>query len=109
MLRRFLETAASKSRLGVTDPLGLDVKDVKNPAMQSRLGKYKDERDRVDADTTSRLSPYLAAGVISARTCIREALELCGKKKVDISRDTGVGRWVQEIGASPLSMRSTRK
>ena len=22
-----------------------------------------------------------------------------GKKKVDVSRDTGIGRWVQEIGA----------
>ena len=45
-------------------------------------------------------SPYLAAGIISPRACIRATMELSdGKKKVDVSRDTGIGRWVQEIGA----------
>ncbi|EJF61171.1 hypothetical protein DICSQDRAFT_61271 [Dichomitus squalens LYAD-421 SS1] len=97
VLRRFLETMSRTSHLGVTDPLSESAKMAKNPSTQSRLGKYNDQRDRVDADTTSRMSPYLAAGVISARTCVREALETCGKKKVDISRDTGVGRWIQEI------------
>ncbi|RPD67238.1 hypothetical protein L227DRAFT_538252 [Lentinus tigrinus ALCF2SS1-6] len=97
MLRRFLYTAAQSSRLGAVDPLDDANKDVKDPGKQSRLGKYKDQRDRIDSDTTSRLSPYLAAGVISARTCVREALKATGKKKVDTSRDTGVGRWIQEI------------
>lgn len=66
------------------------------------MGKYKDQRDHLDADTTSRLSPYLAAGIISARACIREALVASGKKKVDTSRDTGIGRWIQEIGEPAL-------
>lgn len=76
---------------------------------------YNEERDRADRDTTSRLrymkeyalittindhlvSPYLASGVISARECIRAALELLGSKKVQSNRDSGVGMWIQEIG-----------
>ncbi|KAI0750757.1 DNA photolyase, FAD-binding/Cryptochrome [Daedaleopsis nitida] len=97
MLRRFLRTASRSSHLGAVDPLDDGAKDVKDPARQSRLGKYKDQRDRLDGDTTSRMSPYLASGVISARACIREALAASGKENVDTSRDTGVGRWIQEV------------
>lgn len=43
-------------------------------------------------------SPYLAAGVISARACVRATTELTANKKIDVSRDTGIGRWNQEIG-----------
>ncbi|KAI0353585.1 hypothetical protein OH77DRAFT_1407066 [Trametes cingulata] len=96
MLYRFLNTAARASQFGAVDPLADGAKPV-DPTKQSRLGKYKDARDRMDADTTSRLSPYLATGVISARACVREALKASGKKKLDVSRDTGVGRWIQEL------------
>ncbi|KAI9001086.1 DNA photolyase, FAD-binding/Cryptochrome [Trametes punicea] len=96
MLHRFLQTAARPSQFGAVDPLSEGAK-VVDPMKQSRLGRYKDARDRMDADTTSRLSPYLAAGVISARACVREALKASGKKKLDVSRDTGVGRWIQEL------------
>lgn len=97
MLRRFLVTASRSSQFGAVDPLTPGTKDV-DPTKQSRLGKYKDARDRMDADTTSRLSPYLSAGIISVRACIREALKASGKTKLDVSRDTGVGRWIQELG-----------
>ncbi|TFK92182.1 hypothetical protein K466DRAFT_582102 [Polyporus arcularius HHB13444] len=97
MLRQFLYTASRSSHLGAMDPLEDANEAVKDPGKHSRLGKYKDQRDRLDSDTTSRLSPYLAAGVISARACVREALVATGKKKVDTSRDTGVGRWIQEL------------
>lgn len=45
-------------------------------------------------------SPYLAAGVISARKCVRATLALSENRKprVDATKDTGVGRWVQELG-----------
>lgn len=43
-------------------------------------------------------SPYLAAGVISARECVRAALEFLGTRKVQTNRDSGVGMWIQEIG-----------
>jgi hypothetical protein len=47
------------------------------------------------------VSPYLAAGVISARECVRAALEFLGSKKVQTNRDSGVGTWIQEIGNYP--------
>ncbi|EIW62025.1 uncharacterized protein TRAVEDRAFT_44861 [Trametes versicolor FP-101664 SS1] len=96
MLRRFLSTAARPTQFGAVDPLTHGAQDV-DPTKKSRLAKYGDARDRMDADTTSRLSPYLSAGVISARACVREALKASGKKKLDVSRDTGVGRWIQEL------------
>jgi deoxyribodipyrimidine photo-lyase len=43
-------------------------------------------------------SPYLAAGVISARECVRTVLEFEGTRKVKTNRDSGVGMWIQEIG-----------
>lgn len=38
------------------------------------LASYHDHRDRPDLDGTSRLSPYLAAGVLSPRQCLHAAL-----------------------------------
>ena len=42
-------------------------------------------------------SPYLAAGLISPRECIRQAFKLAGGKELPGGRDTGIGMWVQEI------------
>ncbi|KZT12525.1 DNA photolyase [Laetiporus sulphureus 93-53] len=100
ILDRFLHTKSRQSQLGAVDPLsdGAEVS-AKSPTKNSRIGQYKGARDKVDADTTSRLSPYLAAGVISARECVRATMELSSntKQKIDVSGDTGVGRWVQEL------------
>ncbi|KAF8195756.1 FAD binding domain of DNA photolyase-domain-containing protein [Mycena galopus ATCC 62051] len=90
MLQRFLGTKSRSAQLGAVDPLA---KGAIDSAKHSRISVYDAERDRADKDTTSRLSPYLAAGVISARTCIRATLPDTknATKKVD------GGRWVQEI------------
>ncbi|KAI0772620.1 DNA photolyase, FAD-binding/Cryptochrome [Irpex lacteus] len=99
ILRRFLHTKTRASQGGAVDPLNLGFSEAKDSSRDSRIGKYKDMRDRVDMDTTSRLSPYLAAGVISSRACVRATLELSKNKvqKIDASRETGIGRWVQEL------------
>lgn len=56
MLQRFLHTKSRSSQLGDVNPLTDGAKPAeKNPAKDSRIGKYKDARDKVDADTTSRL------------------------------------------------------
>ena len=55
MLRRFLYSKARSSQLGAADPLSDGATEPKNQLKDSRVGKYKDARDRVDADTTSRL------------------------------------------------------
>jgi deoxyribodipyrimidine photo-lyase len=94
MLDRFLRSKARTSQLGEVNPLepGEERNEKKSRAMT-----YDSGRDKVDSDSTSRLSPYLAAGVISARTCILEILKLTKTKKVPGTRDTGLGMWVQEV------------
>jgi len=112
MLRLFFRTKSRNAHLGIANPLG---EGAETSEKRSRAMVYNKERDRADRDTTSRLrymkehariiatndypvSPYLAAGVISARECVRAALEFLGSKKVQTNRDSGVGMWIQEIG-----------
>lgn len=94
MLRRFLRTKSRHTQLGLADPL---YEGAETSEKKSRALVYNDDRDHADRDSTSRLSPYLAAGVISSRECIRAALELVGATKVNANRDTGIGMWIQEI------------
>ncbi|KAK0490822.1 DNA photolyase, FAD-binding/Cryptochrome [Armillaria novae-zelandiae] len=94
MLDRFLKTKARSSHMGVADPLASGEEESKS---SSRIVKYDTHRDAADSDTTSRLSPYLSAGVISARTCVRSTMKLLGVNKVDGGKTTGIGRWVQEL------------
>lgn len=42
-------------------------------------------------------SPYLSAGVISSRVCVRATMLLLKSDKVDGGRTSGIGRWVQEL------------
>ncbi|KIL00609.1 hypothetical protein PAXRUDRAFT_712848 [Paxillus rubicundulus Ve08.2h10] len=94
ILSRFLNTKSRPSQLGAADPLadGAEQSD-----KCSRILVYGEQRDRGDRDTTSRLSPYLSAGVISARQCVRATMSLTGLTKVDAGKTTGIGRWVQEL------------
>ncbi|TFK55985.1 hypothetical protein OE88DRAFT_1622403 [Heliocybe sulcata] len=94
MLDRFLHAKARSSQMGPSNPLseGAEMSDKKSRALV-----YKDSRDKADKDTTSRISPYLAAGVISARECVRHAMNLQGVKKVQATRDTSLGTWLMEI------------
>ncbi|KAL1747686.1 DNA photolyase, FAD-binding/Cryptochrome [Schizophyllum fasciatum] len=94
VLDRFLSTKSRPEQAGGVDPLSQGAEDSEK---HSRVQVYGDERDRVDADTTSRISPYLATGVISARRCVRTTMKLTGSSKVDGGRNTGIGRWVQEL------------
>lgn len=55
MLRRFLYTKGRSSQFGAVDPLAPGEHDSKNPTKDSRVGKYKDARDKVNIDSTSRL------------------------------------------------------
>ena len=55
MLKRFLKTKARSSQFADVDPLDTGAGEPKTGTKDSRIGKYKDARDRVDADTTSRL------------------------------------------------------
>ncbi|TFK75796.1 hypothetical protein BDN72DRAFT_867555 [Pluteus cervinus] len=94
ILQRFLRTKARAAGLGAVNPLASGAeKSVKN----SRIQNYELDRDRADKDTTSRLSLYLSSGVLSPRECIRAAMKLSGNDHVDGNRQSGIGRWIQEI------------
>jgi len=99
MLHAFIHTKARKTQVDVP-PLDSGAKEGEaiGKDASSRLGKYHQERDFADRDSSSRLSPYLAAGVISARELVRETMKVTNSKKIVIGRDSGVGVWVQEIG-----------
>lgn len=55
MLLRFLYTKSRTSQFAEVDPLAEGAKEPQRDSKDSRIGKYKDDRDRVNADTTSRL------------------------------------------------------
>lgn len=121
ILDRFLHTKTSKQQLTLEDAFakGGSSKEKTNSA-HTRIHEYGDRRDKIDGDTTSRLSAYLALGVIAARTAVRltpspgpskpnpkgeesedeemsDDLESATIKATDGSRKTGVGRWNQEV------------
>jgi len=60
-----------------------------------RIDRYKGDRDRPAVDGTSRLSPYLAAGVISPRQCLRAALD-ANNGRLDGGR-AGPECWIGEL------------
>ncbi|PVF94744.1 hypothetical protein CPB86DRAFT_867531 [Serendipita vermifera] len=95
ILHRFL---ATKYRKGQLDVSPLNKGSVTVDKKDTRLGKYGENRAKVDGDTSSRISPYLAAGVISVRELVRESMKFLGVKKVNVERENGAGVWVQEIG-----------
>ncbi|KAJ7684059.1 DNA photolyase, FAD-binding/Cryptochrome [Mycena rosella] len=95
ILHRFIRTKSRSCQLGAVDPLAPGAEDSDK---RSRIAVYDAERDRADRDTTSRISPYLAAGVLSARACIRATMSNKALQgKVDGGKTTGIGRWVQEV------------
>ena len=56
--------------------------------------RYHLDRDRPDIDGTSRLSPYLRFGAISARRCFTEGLR---KIESDPGARTGISKWLDEL------------
>ncbi|GAA5985119.1 hypothetical protein JCM5350_000848 [Sporobolomyces pararoseus] len=96
VLKRFLETKI-REQVFFEPPLYEGAEDAKDRKKDSKIGKYTTGRNRVDWDGTSHLSPYLAAGFISRRQCLREVYKLNGSKSLPTERETGTGMWVQEV------------
>ncbi|KAL5636670.1 hypothetical protein ACGC1H_000583 [Rhizoctonia solani] len=94
VLERFLYTKSRGSQLADASPLAPDAETSSN---HSRIQDYMNNRDHADADTTSRISPYLSSGVISSRECVRGAMKILGVKRVDAGKTNGPGVWVSEI------------
>lgn len=63
--------------------------------LQQDIHDYQQLRDFPFEDKTSRLSPYLAIGAISARTLCQQVLQLY--PEVIEQKDTGLSVWLSEI------------
>ncbi|KAG8881219.1 hypothetical protein FRB97_009788 [Tulasnella sp. 331] len=94
ILDLFFTTKSRKSQVGDKSPLEPGAEVTSN---KSRIMEYADQRDRADVDGTSRISPYLAAGVISARQCVRKLLKVKGGE-FKTGKDSGFSVWIQELG-----------
>lgn len=55
------------------------------------VDSYKDSRNLLEVDGTSRLSPYLRFGILSARECARAALD------AEALGSTGASTWINEL------------
>ncbi len=66
---------------------------------KSRAGEYVAGRVRMDLDGTSRLSPYLAAGLVSCRAALRATMEHGKTKRLNTDHRSGSGppMWVSEV------------
>jgi deoxyribodipyrimidine photo-lyase len=66
--------------------------------IKNKVKQYKDGRDFPALEATSKLSPYLASGIISARQCLTM---LCDEYAVDslnaILKYQGVATWIDEL------------
>ena len=60
-----------------------------------KIKSYSDSRNTPILDGTSRISPYLALGIISPRRCIVEALKLNNFEFA--SGNPGICKWVDEL------------
>lgn len=59
------------------------------------IERYDQNRDHPSVDGTSSLSPYLAAGVLSPRACLAQALRANDGRAT--GRNAGVETWISEL------------
>ena len=66
-----------------------------NEFLDAKAYNYSTDRNDPILDGTSRISPYLASGVISSKRCILEALKRNNFEFV--SGNKGISKWIDEI------------
>ena len=66
-----------------------------NDYLDHKVLRYSKDRNDPIIDGTSRISPYLASGIISSKRCILEALK---KNNFELdSGESGIVKWIDEI------------
>ncbi|KAH7105554.1 FAD binding domain of DNA photolyase-domain-containing protein [Auriculariales sp. MPI-PUGE-AT-0066] len=99
IIEGFRNSDSRTSELGAVDPLRIQPGTfVQGSGDKGRLESYEDHRDRVDLNSTSRISPYLAIGAIPTRALIRKVMDHTGDKRMVAARGSGPGVWVMELG-----------
>ena len=94
ILDKFLHGQARHEHLGLVDPL--QQSQAEDSEESSRIRDYASSRNSCDGNSSSRMSPYLASGIVSARMCLNKARALTNGK-LESGRDSGIGMWVQEV------------
>ena len=70
-------------------------KSILNNYLDIKVFRYSKDRNDPIIDGTSRISPYLASGIISSKRCILEALK---KNNFELdSGESGIIKWIDEI------------
>lgn len=64
---------------------------------ESRIERYQTGRNLMHENGSSRISPYLTAGVISARACMRRVKQMTNDR-LKVGRDSGPAAYNLEIG-----------
>lgn len=71
-----------------------------NKFLKTKVRKYGETRSNPGADTSSRMSPYFSAGLVSPREACAACIAHNGSAKTDFlgsASDAGVSAWVREI------------
>ncbi|KZW04074.1 hypothetical protein EXIGLDRAFT_737781 [Exidia glandulosa HHB12029] len=98
IVERFLRNGSTPEQLGETNPLRVELGTFEPGGGDvPRIDAYDENRNHADRDTTARISPYLAAGVIPTRALIRLGMEHAETNKMDASRGSGTGVWTMEL------------
>jgi Deoxyribodipyrimidine photolyase len=72
-----------------------NAKSILDDYLDHKVLRYSKDRNDPIIDGTSRISPYLASGIISSKRCILEALKK-NNFKLD-SGESGIVKWIDEI------------
>lgn len=73
----------------------------------TQVANYAETRTNPGLDTTSRLSPYFSAGLISIREALQAARSHSKSKKSFDAGTTGIGAWVRELVFREFYRQST--
>ncbi|SPO37604.1 related to deoxyribodipyrimidine photo-lyase PHR [Pseudozyma flocculosa] len=94
VLDNFMEGKGGKTILDA--PANEGSENVGANSKESRIGRYSTGRNLVSENGTSRISPYLAAGLVSPRECLRRTMAI-NKNRLHVGRDSGVAMWNTEV------------
>jgi len=96
VLELFIKGKGGVTGVHEVDATGKDQPMSEANAKDSKIARYGTARNLMSEHGTSRLSPYLAAGIISARACLR-ATRAVTKGKLQVGRDSGPAMWATEV------------
>ncbi|KAJ9107135.1 hypothetical protein QFC19_002795 [Naganishia cerealis] len=89
VLDKFLSGQARHEDLGLVDPLKQYIPEGQSDGA-TRIKDYASSRNSCDGNSSSRMSPYLASGIVSARMVLNKARGLTNGK-LESGRDSGIG------------------